>query len=48
MREPATVEKLRTFTMQTRERDLPGTDAYFKSEIAKWGKMVKTIGISTE
>jgi len=48
IREPATVEKLKTFTMQTRERDLAATDAYFKSEIGKWGKMVKTIGISTE
>jgi hypothetical protein len=34
--------------MQTRLRDLAGTDAYFHSEMATWGKMVKAIGISTE
>ncbi len=48
VREPATGARLKTFSMQTRVRTLTETDAYFRSEIANWGKMVKTIGISTE
>lgn len=48
MQEPATIERLKTFTMQVRVRDLPATAAYFHSEVDKWGKMVKAIGISTE
>jgi tripartite-type tricarboxylate transporter receptor subunit TctC len=48
VREPATEAKLKTFSMQTRVRDLPQTEAYFRSEIAKWGKMVEAIGISVE
>jgi tripartite-type tricarboxylate transporter receptor subunit TctC len=43
--EPATQKKLATFSMQTRVRDLAGSEAYFRSEIAKWGKMVDAIGI---
>jgi tripartite-type tricarboxylate transporter receptor subunit TctC len=43
--EPATQAKLRTFSMQTTTRDLAGTQSYFRSEIASWGKMVETIGI---
>jgi len=43
--EPATEAKLKTFSMQTRVRDLPQTEAYFRSEIAKWGKMVEAIGL---
>jgi tripartite-type tricarboxylate transporter receptor subunit TctC len=43
--EPATEAKLRTFSMQTSVRELPDTESYFRSEVAKWGKMVETIGI---
>jgi hypothetical protein len=31
--------------MQTTQRGLADTDAYFRSEIATWGKMVETVGI---
>jgi len=43
--EPATKAKLATFSMQTRVRDLAGSEAYFRSEITKWGKMVDAIGL---
>jgi tripartite-type tricarboxylate transporter receptor subunit TctC len=43
--EPATAKKLAAFSMQTRVRDLAGSEAYFRSEIAKWGKMVEALGI---
>jgi tripartite-type tricarboxylate transporter receptor subunit TctC len=43
--EPATVERLRTFSMQTSVRSLADTESYFRSEVAKWGKMVEAIGI---
>jgi tripartite-type tricarboxylate transporter receptor subunit TctC len=43
--EPATEAKLRTFSMQASVRKLADTEAYFHSEVAKWGKMVETIGI---
>src|SRR5499427_210156 len=43
--EPATEAKLRTFSMQTSARSLADTESYFRSEVAKWGKMVETIGI---
>ena len=46
--EPATQKKLATFSMQTRLRDLAGSEAYFRSEIAKWGKMVDALGISAK
>jgi len=43
--EPATVAKLKTFSMQTSVRGPADTEAYFRSEVARWGKMVETIGI---
>ena len=43
--EPATEAKLRTFSMQTSVRGLADTESYFRSEVAKWGKMVEAIGI---
>jgi len=43
--EPATEAKLRTFSMQTSARSLADTESYFRGEVAKWGKMVETIGI---
>ena len=43
--EPATEAKLRTFSMQTSVRNLADTETYFRSEVARWGKMVETIGI---
>jgi len=43
--EPATVAKLRTFSMQTTVRNLAETEGYFRSEVANWGKMVEAIGI---
>jgi tripartite-type tricarboxylate transporter receptor subunit TctC len=43
--EPATVAKLKTFSMQTSVRSLAETEGYFRGEVAKWGKMVETIGI---
>ena len=43
--EPATEARLKTFSMQTHLRSLPETEAYFRSEVAKWGKMVEAIGI---
>jgi tripartite-type tricarboxylate transporter receptor subunit TctC len=46
--EPATAARLKTLTMQTRLRDPAASEAYFASEIANWGKMVKAIGISTD
>jgi tripartite-type tricarboxylate transporter receptor subunit TctC len=46
--EPATVAKLRTFSMQTSVRGLADTETYFRGEVAKWGKMVEAIGISAK
>ncbi len=46
--EPATVAKLRTFSMQTSVRGLADTESYFRSEVANWGKMVGAIGISAK
>jgi tripartite-type tricarboxylate transporter receptor subunit TctC len=43
--EPAITAKLATFSMQTSARSLAETETYFRSEVAKWGKMVETIGI---
>jgi tripartite-type tricarboxylate transporter receptor subunit TctC len=43
--EPATVAKLKTFSMQTSVRGPADTETYFRSEVARWGKMVETIGI---
>jgi tripartite-type tricarboxylate transporter receptor subunit TctC len=43
--EPATEARLRTFSMQTSVRSLADTESYFRSEVAKWGKMVDAIGI---
>ena len=43
--EPQTKERLAKLSMQTRVRTLPDTEAYFRSEMAKWGKMVEAIGI---
>jgi hypothetical protein len=31
--------------MQTSVRSLADTETYFRGEVAKWGKMVETIGI---
>jgi tripartite-type tricarboxylate transporter receptor subunit TctC len=45
VQEPATKAKLAAFSMQTRLRDLAGSEAYFRSEVAKWGKMVEAIGL---
>src|SRR5580658_4116849 len=45
VQEPATQAKLATFSMQTRIRNLADTEAYFRSEVAKWGKMVEAIGL---
>ena len=43
--EPQTQARLAKLSMQTRVRSLPDTEAYFRSEMAKWGKMVEAIGI---
>ena len=43
--EPATEAKLRTFSMQASARSLADTESYFRSEVAKWGRMVEAIGI---
>ena len=45
VKEPATEARLKTFSMQTRLRSLAETETYFRSEVAKWGKMVEAIGI---
>ena len=46
--EPATVAKLRTLSMQTSVRSLGDTETYFRSEVAKWGKMVQAVGIEAK
>ncbi len=46
--EPATEAKLKTFSMQTSRRNLADTESYFRSEVAKWGKMVQAIGIAAK
>jgi tripartite-type tricarboxylate transporter receptor subunit TctC len=43
--EPATEARLRNLTMLTSVRSLADTESYFRSEVAKWGKMVEAIGI---
>ncbi len=43
--EPETQAKLAKLSMQTRARSLPDTEAYFRSEIKKWGEMVDAIGL---
>jgi tripartite-type tricarboxylate transporter receptor subunit TctC len=46
--EPQTQARLAKLSMQTRVRTLPDTEAYFRSEIKKWGQMVEAIGISAK
>jgi tripartite-type tricarboxylate transporter receptor subunit TctC len=48
MSEPETEARLAKLSMQTRIRKLPETEAYFRSEIKKWGEMVDAIGISAK
>jgi tripartite-type tricarboxylate transporter receptor subunit TctC len=48
VKEPATEERLKTFSMQTHQRDLAATNAYFRSEVADWATRVKAVGISAE
>jgi tripartite-type tricarboxylate transporter receptor subunit TctC len=48
MSEPQTQARLAKLSMQTRTRSLPDTEGYFRSEMAKWGKMVEAIGISAK
>jgi hypothetical protein len=43
--EPATKAKLAAFSMQIHIRDLADTEAYFRGEVAKWGKMVDAVGL---
>jgi len=46
VRDPAVLAQLGTFAMQARHADLPATDAYFRSEVATWAKMVGTLGLA--
>ena len=46
--EPATQKKLAVFSMQTHVRDLAGSEAFFRSEVGKWGEMVDALGISAK
>jgi tripartite-type tricarboxylate transporter receptor subunit TctC len=48
VREPATEARLRTFSMQPHQRSLADTERYFESEMAKWGTMVRAVGLSVE
>jgi tripartite-type tricarboxylate transporter receptor subunit TctC len=48
VREPETEARLRTFSMQTHVRSLADTERYFQSEVAKWGTMVKAVGLSVD
>jgi tripartite-type tricarboxylate transporter receptor subunit TctC len=46
LREPDVLTQLATFSMQARYATLPETEAYFRSEIATWAKMVGTLGLA--
>ncbi|HYW61511.1 MAG TPA: tripartite tricarboxylate transporter substrate-binding protein [Xanthobacteraceae bacterium] len=48
IKEPATEERLRALSLQTRTRDLAASNAYFRSEVADWAKRVQAVGISAE
>jgi tripartite-type tricarboxylate transporter receptor subunit TctC len=43
--EPETQARLAKVSMQTHARSLPDTEAYFRSEMKKWGQMVEAIGL---
>jgi tripartite-type tricarboxylate transporter receptor subunit TctC len=43
--EPETQARLAKVSMQTHARSLPDTEAYFRSEMKKWGQMVDAIGL---
>jgi tripartite-type tricarboxylate transporter receptor subunit TctC len=46
MREPDSLEKIAKAGFEPVVKDTAETDAYFKSEVTSWGKMVQAIGFS--
>ena len=46
MKEPEVLATLAKIGFEPVTKTLPETDAYFKSEIANWGKMVRAAGVS--
>lgn len=48
MKDPEVVEKLSALGFGVMVRNLPDTEAYFKSEVESWGTMVTSIGYKAE
>jgi len=48
MKGPALRERLTTIGFDPIEGSQPEAETYFRAEVAKWGKMVKTLGLSIE
>jgi tripartite-type tricarboxylate transporter receptor subunit TctC len=46
MKEPDSLEKIAKAGFDPVVKDTAETDAYFKSEVVSWGKMVQAIGFS--
>jgi tripartite-type tricarboxylate transporter receptor subunit TctC len=46
MQDPALRQKLTSIGFDPIEGSQPQAASYFKSEVEKWGKMVKTLGLS--
>ncbi len=46
MKDPALQQKLTSIGFDPIEGSQTDADTYFKAEVAKWGKMVKTLGLS--
>jgi tripartite-type tricarboxylate transporter receptor subunit TctC len=47
MKEPDVQAKLAQIGFDPIFKNLPETDAYFKNEVANWGKMVRAAGVTT-
>jgi tripartite-type tricarboxylate transporter receptor subunit TctC len=48
MKAPDVQAKLAQIGFDPIFKDLPETNAYFKSEVANWGKMVRAAGVTTD
>jgi tripartite-type tricarboxylate transporter receptor subunit TctC len=48
MKDAEVLEKLKAIGFDPIVKDLAATNAYFKDEIANWGKMVKAVGITVD
>jgi len=48
MKAPDVQAKLAQIGFDPIFKNIPETDAYFKSEVSNWGKMVRAAGVTTD